>query len=83
MATERDETMKRIGKQMARAAEIVKTNPGCCIKFVAERISPCPEPSRNWAYGYEPVNRAIEAGLILARRDGARYVLTAPKGGAS
>ena len=56
----------RIGHRMAAVVEIVKANPGCCKKFVAERISPCSNPARNWAYGYEPVNRAIEAGLIIA-----------------
>lgn len=69
----------RIGKQMARAARIVADNPGCCIKFVAERISPHPVPSKNWAIGYAPVNRAIEAGLIVCSKGkGNAYSLTVP-----
>ena len=54
----------RIGYQMQNAVDLVRDNPGCSKKFVAERISPCPVPSRNWALGYEPINRAIKAGLI-------------------
>lgn len=59
--------MKRtvIGPKMAEAVRIVRENPGCTKKFVAERISPCPRPSQNWAYGYDPINRAIRAGLIV------------------
>ena len=71
---------RRIGPQMLAAVEIVRRNPGCSIKFVAERITPCHVPSQNWAYGYNPVNRAIEADLILAR-PGARkgtYALYLP-----
>jgi hypothetical protein len=73
--------MTRIGPQMKCAAEIVKLNPGCSIKFVAERISPHPMPEKNWALGYEPVHRAIAAGLIKAVRIRSRYVLTAPEKG--
>ena len=68
--------MTRIGPQMARAIAIVESNPGCSKKFVAERISPHPVPARNWALGYEPVNRAIKAGLIHAVRRSNRYELT-------
>lgn len=60
----------RIGPQMSLAVNIVRNNPGCTKKYVAERISPCPDPSRNWAYGYNPVNRAIKAGLIRAEENG-------------
>lgn len=55
-----------IGFKMARAVPSVRDNPGCCIKFVAERITPCRRPESNWAYGYNPVWRAIRAGLINA-----------------
>lgn len=58
----------RIGPKMMRAVEIVGRNPGCSKKFVAEQITPCPVPSKNWAYGYEPINRAIDAGLITAKK---------------
>lgn len=56
--------MNRIGPKMARAVDLVRANPGCSIKYVAERITPCVVASRNWAYGYNPVWRAIRAGLI-------------------
>jgi len=66
----------RIGPQMSRAVAIVAANPGCSKRFVAMRISPHPIPSRNWALGYEPVNRAIRAGLIKATYSDGRYSLT-------
>lgn len=66
----------RIGPQMARAVSIVAHHPGCSKKFVAERISPCPIPAQNWAYGYSPVNRAIRAGLIQTTYGAGRYSLT-------
>ena len=56
----------RIGEQMERATAIVRDNPGCSKKFIAELISPHPMPEKNWALGYEPVNRAISAGMIDA-----------------
>ena len=70
---------KRIGPQMLRAAEVVANNPGCSIKYVAERITPCSAGWKNWGYGYDPVHRAIRAGLITARREGSRYVLGVPQ----
>lgn len=65
----------RNGRQMLRAASIVASNPGCSKIDVARRISPHPIPSKNWALGYEPVNRAIRAGLIRCERDGNAYRL--------
>lgn len=56
----------RIGNKMMAALYVVGQNPGCSKKYVAERISPCPVPSKNWAYGYNPVNRCIAAGLVAA-----------------
>lgn len=70
-------TPTRVGRQMARAVAIVTANPGCSKKFVAERISPHPVPSKNWALGYAPVDRAIKAGLIDAVRGLNGYSLTA------
>jgi hypothetical protein len=67
----------RIGPQMSRAAAIVAANPGCTKLFVAERITPHPIPSKNWKLGYEPINRAIRAGLIKATYSAGRYSLTA------
>lgn len=62
--------MARLGRQMLRAAAIVASNPGCAKIDVARRISPHPIPQKNWALGYNPVNRAICAGLIRAERNG-------------
>lgn len=71
---------RRIGPAMAAAVWHVAQKPGCCKKYVAERISPHPQPSRNWALGYEPVNRAIRAGLLKAERQAnGVYVLTLPE----
>lgn len=69
--------MTRIGYQMLNAISVVAEKPGCCKKYVAEIITPCPDPARNWAYGYGPVNRSIKANLIEARRTkkGGRYEL--------
>lgn len=74
--------MTRIGPQMQRAVAIVTANPGCSKKFVAERISPLryyEAQSMNWALGYEPVNRAIAAGLIDARPGKNAYALYVPE----
>lgn len=61
---------------MQRAVYIVRNNPGCTKKFVAEIISPHPNPYMNWALGYNPVNRAIRAGLIRAVRvNSGKYAL--------
>lgn len=66
----------RIGPQMARAVRIVRDNPGCTKMDVALTLSPHPIPSKNWALGYEPINRAIRAGLIQATYNRGRYSLT-------
>ena len=68
----------RVGPQMQRAVEIVAANPGCHKILVARQITPCPVAEGNWAYGYNPINRAIKAGLIRAEQgsDG-RYALYA------
>lgn len=68
-------TTRRIGRQMARAAALVASTPGCPKISVARQISPCPVPSGNWSYGYEPINRAIRAGLIRAEWSGRAYRL--------
>jgi hypothetical protein len=60
---------------MERVARIVAGNPGCTKMYVAEIISPHPQPGRNWALGYNPINRAIKAGLITAVRTGRSYRL--------
>lgn len=56
--------MPRIGPQMARAVSIVAANPGCSIRFVAVRLHQCAANGKNNSYGYNPVHRAIRAGLI-------------------
>lgn len=66
-----------IGPKMQLAVEIVRENPGCSKKFVAEIISPHPHPHKNWALGYDPVNRAIKRGLIKVFRYTHAYALYA------
>lgn len=66
----------RIGPQMAYAVSIVSANPGCCIRDVARRLHMAAANGRNNALGYNPVHRAIEAGLIQATYDGRKYSLT-------
>lgn len=67
--------MRRIGPSMQAAVWHVQHNPGCTKMFVATRISPHPQPSRNWALGYDPINRAIRAGLLRAKRGARGYAL--------
>ena len=67
---------KRIGPRMLEAVYFVAGHPGCAIRPCADAISPCPVPSRNNAYGYNPVHRAIDAGLISATYSRGRYSLT-------
>jgi hypothetical protein len=66
----------RIGPKMLAAVAYVARHPGCAKIDVARVISPHPIPSKNWALGYRPINRAIVAGLIDATKRGGRYVLT-------
>lgn len=66
----------RVGPQMERAVSIVKANPGCCIRFVAVRIHKAAEQGTNNKLGYNPVHRAINAGLIQSKRlTNGRYIL--------
>jgi hypothetical protein len=61
---------------MSRAVSIVAANPGRSILFVAERLLPR-AIGKNNAYAYNPVHRAIRAGLITAGRGkGNSYALT-------
>ena len=66
-----------IGGQMARAAAIVASNPGCSKLTVASVLLPhC--IGKNNAMAYGPVNRAIKAGLIVAKAGkGNAYALFA------
>jgi len=57
----------RIGPQMAYAASIVARNPGCNMNFVAKRLHVGASSGKNCALGYNPVHRAIKAGLIVAK----------------
>lgn len=69
---------KRIGKQMASAVDFVRSHPGCAILPVAEALHRAARAGNNMALGYDPVHRAIAAGLILATRlPSGRYVLKA------
>lgn len=69
----------KIGHRMQQAIEYVKTHPNCCKKHVAEWITPCRRPEQNWAYGYNPVNRAIAAGLINCEWKNGKSLLTLTK----
>lgn len=64
-----------VGRQMARAAAIVASNPGCSKLFVAVRLHVAAASGKNMALGYEPVNRAIKAGLITAKAGRSAYAL--------
>jgi hypothetical protein len=60
---------------MKYAAEIVNNNPGCSIRFVAVRLHVGASSGRNNALGYNPVHRAIDAGLITAKYARGKYAL--------
>lgn len=65
----------RVGRQMAKAAYYVKNHPGCAILPVSEYLG----FTRNRGCGYDPVHRAINAGLIIAKRGkGNSYALFPP-----
>lgn len=49
---------------MRAAVWYVEHHPGCAILPVGEHLG----FTRNRGYGYDPVHRAIRAGLIVARR---------------
>lgn len=55
-----------IGPKMWRAVSIVQTHPGCSKLFVARQLHPACANGSNNALGYDPINRAIKAGLIIA-----------------
>lgn len=68
----------RIGSQMRAAVSFVAANPGCAILPVAKALHIGARTGRNNALGYNPVHRAIKAGLIRAERGvGQRYALFA------
>lgn len=62
---------KRIGPQMQAAVEFVRNNPGCAILPVAKHLHVAARNGKNNAFGYNPVHRAIRAGLIR-KTPGAR-----------
>ena len=55
----------RPGAKMLAAAAVVAAHPGCHMKFVIQQIDPT---CTYWAKGYQPIHRAIDAGLIRAER---------------
>lgn len=72
--------MKRIGPQMERAIIIVADNPGCNMLYVASRLHRACAAGKNNALGYNPVHRAIKAGLIIAKSGkGNSYALYVPE----
>ncbi len=66
---------KRVGPKMQAVVEYVAANPGC-TKLEAGQVAWGSSQRLRMGYLYGPVNRAIEAGLIEAERDGGRYRLT-------
>lgn len=69
--------MTRIGPKMLRATQIVSNNDGCSILLVAKRLHIGARTGKNNALGYEPVWRAVKAGLLVAnaRTKGYGYEL--------
>ncbi len=68
---------RRIGRAMARAVAYVETHPGCVMRDAARAVH-VGAYGRNNALGYDPIHRAIRAG-VLTRAPGPRrgtYVLT-------
>lgn len=63
------DTTMRIGHKMRLAAAFVRSNPGCVTRRVAHYVSPHPTPSRNESLGYNIVDRAWKAGLIVIKPD--------------
>lgn len=61
---------------MLAAVAYVAANPGCAILPVAKALHIGARTGRNNALGYNPVHRAIRAGLIRATRSNGRYCLT-------
>jgi len=64
--------MKRIGPQMELAVSIVRANPGIVTYHVAKRLHRACANGKNNALGYNPIHRALKAGLIV-KRDGLLY----------
>lgn len=55
----------RIGPQMAYAVRIVSANPGIIPYRVARQLHVACLNGRNNALGYNPINRAIDSGLLV------------------
>ncbi len=70
----------RIGPRMQMAIDYVGRHDGCCKWDVAKAITPLSRYGLkcecNNALGYNPINRAIRAGLIRAKWDGHKYSLS-------
>lgn len=72
--------MKRVGPKMQAAANYVARHPGCCKLDVALGAIQNRPGSRDMGVLYDPINRAIRAGLIVVRKgsSGTRYRLYTP-----
>ena len=57
----------RIGHRMAKVAAYVTAHPGRPMRAAAHWVNPSPNPSRCEGHGYNPVHRALAAGLIVGR----------------
>ena len=63
---------ERVGPKMALAAALVEQTPGRKMYFYAKQIHPACRNGRDNSLGYDPIHRAIRAGLIVLR-DGRVY----------
>lgn len=53
-----------IGPKMQEAVRIVTANPGKPMLHTAERLHRACAQRKNNAYGYNPIIRAVKAGLL-------------------
>lgn len=63
----------RIGPRMQQAYDYVRKNPDCTKYAVARAIG----PHGSQFYGWRALQRAIEAGMILAVKEGDSFKLRA------
>lgn len=67
---------------MARAAALVESNPGTAILPIAKTLHIGARRGTDNSLGYDPVHRAIKAGLIVnvpAQSRGNGYALYTPE----
>lgn len=65
----------RIGPKMALAVALVEQTPGKVMYYYAKQIHPACRNGRDNSLGYNPIHRAVKAGLIV-KREGRVYSTT-------